>query len=440
MNLIRYGEQFFDELEIQTLQRREVSAKAELNQISSSTSSDLSMAVVRGVKDGKIGISIMDTTSEDKIKKGIERAAKLARVNKKDENWPGLPEPGKYHANATKTIDIGAEDYFVNLVTLSLKDISQKAPDAVVVGAESGSIYLKSNITNSHGIDVMQEDSLSLFVLVLMGRYGNTVTPSIFDLEVSKSSKIDTEKVINTCLTKLNYAKMVNKAELAEAPVILEPFALGEIMQFALFPAFSGERKVKGTSVLSDKIGAKVMSDKLTMVDDPLHERSVSKIIADDEGVPTRKNVVIEHGVFKTFLWNHYWAKLAGEESTGNGTRSFRTGSVSIGVHNMVVEGGAKSTADMIADIKKGYVVSSFQGAHSSNPDTGSISAVANPAFVIEDGEIVGSTVFMLSGNVYELLGSVSEVSAEQKPVYMMSRGLYPHVLIENSKIAPVSR
>ncbi len=440
MNVIRYGEKFFDELEVQTLHRKEISAKAELNQISSSTSSNLGMSVIRGVKNGKIGISIIDSTEEEKIKRGIERAAKLAMVNKKDEKWPGLPEPGNYHKKDERTGEMGEEDYFVNLITLALKDISERKKDAMVVGAEAGSIYVKTQIVNSNGIDVSQEDSVSMFVLVLMARHGESVTPSIFDLDVTKNPKIDTTKVIDSCLTKLEHAKKVKKADLKEAPVIMEPFALGEILQYALLPAFNGERKVKGTSILGDKLGEKVMDEKIKMIDDPFHEKSVAKLIADDEGVPTRKNTIIEKGVFKGFLWNHYWGKIAGEESTGNGMRSFRTGAMGIGAINLVIEEGKRKVEDIIGDVKNGYIVSSFQGAHSSNPDTGTVAAVANPAFVIEDGEITGSTVFMLSGNVYDLMNSVGEISNDAKPVYMISRGMYPHTLFENVKIAPVTR
>ena len=167
---------------------------------------------------------------------------------------------------------------------------------------------------------------------------------------------------------------------------------------------------------------------------------SISRVIADDEGVATRVNTLIENGVFRGFLWNNYWAHKAGLESTGNGTRSFRSGAMGIGAHNMVLREGSRRIEDLIGAVDYGYLVSSFQGAHSSNPDTGSISVVANPAFVIEDGEVSGSTVFMLSGNIYDLMGRVSEVSREIRPVFMMGRGLYPHVMVEDVGIAPVSR
>lgn len=440
MNLIKKGEKLFDELEIQIVHRREISAKAELNQISSATASDLGMAVIRGVVDKKVGISIVDSNDESKIAEGIERAYKIAKLNDRDENWPGFPGRQSYSPKPSSSMEERDADYFVNRLTLVLKEISERKPDAIVVGAEMGNIVASSQVYNSNGVEVSQEDSLTVFVLVMMGRYGDIVTPSIFDMDVRKDSNIDDSRVIDSCLTKLEYAKTVKRAEEGDSKVILEPFALAEIMQFALYPSFSGERKVKGTSMLSGKEGEKIMSENITISDDPFHEMAISRIIADDEGVATRVNNLVENGVFRGFLWNNYWASMDGRESTGNGMRSFRTGSVGIGAHNMVVRPGNKSLEDMISEVKRGYLVSSFQGAHSSNPDTGSISVVANPAFVIENGEITGSTVFMLGGNIYDLLSNVSGVSSELKPVFMMGKGIYPHVLVENVKIAAVSR
>ena len=440
MNLIKYGEKFFDELEIHMLSKREISASAELNQISSAVSSDINITVVRGVKDGRMGISIVDSNEDSKIKEGIEEAYKLSKHNIKDENWPGFPDAQNYREHNSKDLEIKDADHFVNIVALSLKHLSEKRPNAVVVGAEAGAAKFRSVVMNSRGVDVEQSDFLSYFMLMLIERENGKVTPSIFDMDVQKEQNLETDKVIESCIQKLKWAGNVKKANNEEATLIMEPFAMAEILNYSLFPAFSGERKVKGTSVLVDKIGERVMSDKVSIYDDPFHNMSIYKVVADDEGVATQTNKIVERGKFRGFLWNHYWASVAGVESTGNASRSFRTGAVGIGAHNMVMDGGAKKLEEIISEMDKGYVVSLFQGAHSSNPDTGSISAVANPAFVVEDGEIKGSTVFMVSGNIYDMMQNVVEVSSEQKAVYMMGRGIYPYVAFENVKIAAVSR
>ncbi|NPA75581.1 MAG: TldD/PmbA family protein [Euryarchaeota archaeon] len=442
MNLIRYGEKFFDELEIQKIWKNEVSSSVELNQISSASSERIERTVIRGVKDGKAGIYLVDSTKDEDILKGIEKAAMIAKVNDPDPHWPGLPEAQSYRADTLEVPEQKSPEHFVNILSSVLKEVKLKDPKAMVVGGESGGAWLRTEILNSNGVSVEQNDFTSFFVLVMIGRQGAQVTPSIFDIDVSKTHEVDTKRVVDSCIKKIKVANTVKKAELREAPVLMEPFALSELLMFALFPAFNGEREVKGTSVLAGKEGESIMSKKVSIYDDPLNPNAVSHVIADDEGVATRKTSLVEHGVMRGFLWNHYWASIAGRESTGNGLRSFRTGAMSIGAHNMVVAPGTRSLEDIISDMKKGYIVSSYQGAHSSNPDTGDFAVVANPAFVVEDGEIVGSTVFMLSGNVYDIMNNVAEVSKELRSVYMgmLGKGQYPAIKFENLKIAPVSR
>ncbi len=441
MNPIEYGEKFFDEIEIEIFRKREITAVAELNQISSSSSRDLQGAIIRGIKDKRIGTYILDSVDDESMKLGIEKAYKIAMQNERDDKWVSLPRKQVYRENKVcEEVKNVKEDTLISSLISALKKVRNSKPEAIVVGAETGAVWEEIEIYNSHGVEVSQNNSGTYFLIALSERIGESVTPTIFDMDARRDTKLNMDGVIKRALSDLRFAEKVYAAENGEFPIILEPFALGEILQFSLYPAFNGERKVKGTSVLQDKVGEKIMSEMITIEDNPFHKLSLNTLIADDEGVATRRNVIVDNGVFKGFLWNTYWGNIANEESTGNGLRSFRTGTVGIGLHNIVIASGKRSREDIIGDIKKGYVVLSFQGAHSSNPDTGDISAVANPAFYVEDGEIKGSTVFMVSGNIYEIMQNVAEVSREQKTIYMMAKGVYPSIMFENVKVASVSK
>ena len=443
MNLINYGEKFFDELEIAKYKRKEVSVEVELNQISMSRVGDRAVTVIRGIKDKKLGIFIVDSDDEGEIKKGIEQAAKNAMANEKDEKWAGLPNEQKYNApniEINYEIKDASPDFFVNLLNEAIKDVRARDERAMVAGGAAGGSWLEMRISNSHGIDIMEEFGSTFMYLYVVGRVGNSVTPGIMDFDVRRDMNLDKELIVSSILEKLKYAYTTKKSDKNEGNVIMEPLALAELLYFTLIPAISGERKVKNTTPLSDKVGQKVLNKKITIYDDPWHPMSTNPIVADDEGVAARVNKIFENGVFNGFLWDNYWGNISGYGSTGNGTRNLSTGGIGIGVHNLVIEGGNKEKEGLMGEIKDGFLVSGFQGAHSSNPDTGDFSVVANPAFKIENGEIVGSTVFMLSGNVYSLLGNVADISREQRKIVVMGNGVMPHMLFENLKIAPVSR
>ncbi len=443
MNLIRYGERFFDELEIAIYKRRNVSVDVELNQVALSSSSQRTVTVIRGIKDKRIGIYIVDSDDEGEIKRGIEVAAKNAKNNEKDERWTNLPGEQRY-ANVNIELDYAIKDlepdFFVNLANEAMKEINERDKNAMVAGGASGAQWSENRVMNSYGIDIMQEFGGTFFYLFVVGRKGNVVTPGIVEFDVRRSSNITKDLVVNSILEKLKYAYTVKGADKMHGDILLEPLALAELLYFTLLPAVNGERKVKGTTPLGHKVGESILSEKITIYDDPWHPLSISPVIADDEGVAARRNMLFEKGIFKGFLWNNYWGNISGEGSTGNGIRSLSTGGIGIGAHNLVVEKGSRKKEEIIGDVKDGFLISAFQGAHSSNPDTGDFSVVANPAFKIENGEIVGSTVFMMSGNVYELLKNVEEISSTERKMVMMGNGVYPDILFKDVKIAPVSK
>ncbi len=81
----------------------------------------------------------------------------------------------------------------------------------------------------------------------------------------------------------------------------------------------------------------------------------------DSEGVASRKTVVIENGVLKSYLLNTYTAKKLGLQTTGNASRGL-AGTPGIGPGNFFLQPGTKSLQEIIGDIKEGLFVTEFLG------------------------------------------------------------------------------
>lgn len=436
--LIRYGEKLFDEIEIAVYRNRDVGISIELNEVSTSAVRQRTVTIVRGIKDKRLGLAIIDGESKDEVRKAIDEAYKMAKLNSRDEKWKSLPKPGKYKKppNFDKALKDVSSDYFVELAKRGIELTLEKDKNIIVANGGGGAGWIESLILNSHGVEISQEGGGAYFYLGFIGRRESLVTPMIFDVDARRDLNLDIENIVENLTQKVKWAYNVEKSKTEEARVIVEPYALAGLLHFALFPAFSGEKLAKQTTPLADKVGEQVFNELLTIYDDPFHELSLKPVIADDEGVPTRKNALIENGTFKGFLWDNYWANVYETESTGNGIRNPSTGGISIGTHSVVIKNGKESLWELIADIEHGYLVNGFQGAHSSNPDNGNFAVVANPAYLIEDGEIKGSTVFMMSGNVYELLKDVYAVSKEQKVVPFYGTTISPSMAFANVRIA----
>ncbi|WP_456368054.1 TldD/PmbA family protein [Thermococcus sp.] len=437
-NLLCYAEKFFDEVEIAVYRSREVSVNVELNEISMASTRSGAVTIIRGIKDKRLGLAIVDSDEENRVREAIEQAAKMAELNSRDEKWVSLPEPGKYREAPKPNYELkeASPDILVEKLLKAIALAREKDRNAVVAGGAGGVSWEERRIVNSHGIDVFQEGGASYMYVELVGRKEGVVTPGIFDFDARRDLNLDVEGIVERAVQKVKWAYSVKASRNEEVPIILGPWAIAGLFSYALLPAFSGERLVKETTPLVGKVGEKIASDVITLYDDPFHPLSLEPVIADGEGVPTRKNVLIENGTFRGFVWDNYWAKVYGTESTGNGKRDLRSGGITIGFHNVVIENGKRSLEDLIGEIERGYLVDGFQGAHSSNPDNGNFAVTANPAFLIENGEVVGSSVFLIAGNVYELLKQASEATREQTVMPFMNTMATPYIKFENVKIA----
>ena len=183
----------------------------------------------------------------------------------------------------------------------------------------------------------------------------------------------------------------------------LEPEAMAMLLS-VLAEAFSGKNALEGKSRLLGRLGERIASPLVTLVDDPTLEKGLLSRPFDAEGTPTARTVVVEKGVFKTFLHNLETAKALGQGNTGHAARSYR-GTLEVAPTNLYLEPvGNLALTD-------GVVVTEFMGLHAgANPVTLDFSLQALGLWV-EEGEVRHAVEnFAVSGNLLELLQGVEAV------------------------------
>lgn len=196
----------------------------------------------------------------------------------------------------------------------------------------------------------------------------------------------------------------------ARVPVILSPDVasawIGEMLE-----AFSGEAHLKRTSWLTGRLGEDVAAGLVTLVDDGRLPRAVGSEPFDGEGMPTRRNVLIERGRFATILYDHYHARRCGTRSTGSAVRGYSS-TPGIGSHNLYVEAGDESPEAILARVDRGFYMDD-QGSYGFNSTTGDYSFQAQ-GFWIERGAkafpVEGVTV---ASNSLEMLRNVTAVGSD---------------------------
>src|SRR6476661_1753102 len=105
------------------------------------------------------------------------------------------------------------------------------------------------------------------------------------------------------------------KAKTAEVPIIFDPMVAASILEH-IFEGVNGDSVYRGASFLAGKLGQKIAGDNVTVVDDGTIPGGFGTSPFDGEGIPTRRKLVIQNGVLKSYLLNTYTAKKLGLETS----------------------------------------------------------------------------------------------------------------------------
>ena len=141
------------------------------------------------------------------------------------------------------------------------------------------------------------------------------------------------------------------KAKTAQVPIIFDPMVSTSILEH-IFEGINGDSVYRGASFLAGKLGQKIAGDNVNIIDDGTIPGGFGTSPFDGEGVPTRRTVVIENGVLKSYLLNTYTAKKLKMQTTGNASRGL-AGTPGIGPGNYFLQAGTKTPKELIGGIKE---------------------------------------------------------------------------------------
>ena len=169
-----------------------------------------------------------------------------------------------------------------------------------------------------------------------------------------------------------------------EAPVVFDPDAARSILGL-LAGCVMGSAIWRKSSYLVGREGTRVANDGVTVIDDPLIPRAPGSRAFDGEGLASRRNVVVENGILRTYLCDSYSARKLGRESTGNASRGGGAG-VGPSTSNFVLQPGADTNQAIVRGTQRGLYVTEMMG-FGFNAVTGDFSRGAS-GFWIENGEL----------------------------------------------------
>ncbi|MDX2092728.1 MAG: metallopeptidase TldD-related protein [Kofleriaceae bacterium] len=198
------------------------------------------------------------------------------------------------------------------------------------------------------------------------------------------------------------------KVETQECPIVFDPEVARAIVG-TIFSVANGSSFWRKSSYLVGKEGEVIASPLVTIVDDPLIPRAPGSRPFDGDGLPTRKNMVIDKGVLAPVLCDVYSARKLGKASTGSAGRGIG-GNPGPTTSNLVMQKGPLTRDALLRDTKRGLYVTSLMG-FGFNPVTGDFSRGA-AGFWIENGELTFPvSEVTIAANFDEILKRIDAVA-----------------------------
>ncbi len=407
-------------------------------------------AAVRVFSNGVWGFTSTMDLSSDSIRKALETALKMTRI-RKGELKVRLLDPKEDHVRPvlrkdfrnidpeTKLRDV--EEYFRTLTMPSyVKSCSVYYADTYVT-----KIYVSSD-----GRKIVQELAYTWLYTWVTGSEAGQLT-AVRDERGTRDGytiwdKWRPEELADRIKKRLEGQLRGVKPRAGKFPVVMAPEVVGVFVHEVFGHLAEADITMSG-SVIRDKIGTRVGSDLVTIVDDPSIEGGFGTLKYDDEGVEARPTVLVENGVVKELMVDRTYAELLNVEPTGNArAESFRVAPL-IRMRNTVLRPRDMKFDELLEGIKFGYYLVSFRGGQ-ANLD-GTFQVGIQEAYEIVNGE-VGRPVknMSISGNVLEVLNKVTGVGRDfdleygrcgkGQIVYVSSGG--PHVRVEEVLIGGLEK
>lgn len=382
---------------------------------------DNQVSTAGSTTDGQLGIqsffgarhAVVTTNdfSDDSIARAVAESERLARLAPEDpENMPQLgaqqytPVTSWYDSTANLSADDRAK------AALSALDIARRAGDLKAAGylvTTAGALA----IGNSSGMFAYHRSTNANYTLTVRTADGTGSGWAAADH--GDWAQLDARRVAETASEKARLSQNPVAIEPGRYTVILEPQAVGDIVQ--LISQYADARSAdEGRSPFvkqggGNKVGEKILDERVTMYSDPADPQLLGRPW-DFEGMPLGRQVWIENGVLKQLIYSRFWAKKQGKTPTG-GPSTFK------------MAGGTQSVDDLVKGTTRGILVTRLWYLREVDPRTILYTGLTRDGtFLVENGKITKSLrnfrfnespLFML--NNLEALGRAERLAGTEQ-------------------------
>jgi PmbA protein len=431
--LIERAREAVDQAELYWNRTHAISAQYENGRLQQITEDDLSSLALRVIDDGKMGSTFAMSPDQP----GLIEQAKAAAAHGDPATFSFAPT-GEYAAVEAfdpETARLTSDD----LVALSesvLAAIRRERDDLpLIVTAETQRREVVVETTEGAEGRFEGSDATLSFGAPIKG-----AGMGVYKWVGSVSPLARPDAMIGEFVEWYGWTERISTPVTGRLPVIFAPEA-AFLYLLPLWAGLEGNAIEKRTSPLVGRLGDRILSERLTVVDDPLASGELGSRPFDDEGVPCCRRAIIENGILTGYLLDLRTGRALGAASTGNAVkRELFSGGTETRPSpwpiRLSVEPGEIPYREMIAGLDEGLLVYFGMGFHSGNYPQGKFSVQAI-GYHIVDGAVGGRLdKTMISGDIYADFQRVRAVSAERGPALTFLNATVPFVLVDSLQVA----
>lgn len=363
------------------------------------------------------GSSYTSDLSAEGIERLVKSAVELADVTTEDPH-AGLPAPeelGKISGDLRLySPDVEGLDTELKIDTAKRAEEAALSADPRISNSEGASFDTHTGrhiFANSRGFSGEYRSSYCSLAVAPVARDGDSMERDFwYTLSRGFQGLEPPEQVGRIAAQRALRRLNARKVETQKVPVVFDPRAARTLLD-NIFEAVHGMSVYRHESFLAGRLGEKVAAESITVVDDATIPGLFGTSPFDDEGVPSRRTLVIERGVLKSYLLNCYAARKLGMKTTGNASRGL-TGNAGIGHGNLFLEKGVQTPEQIIASVPNGFYVTELMG-FGVNVVTGDYSRGAAGLW-IQNGELTYAvSEVTVAGNLKDMLMGVEAIGSD---------------------------
>ena len=386
----------------------------------------------RGVSRGKVGIAgTTDLAREEALEDLLRRAESSAEQGEEC----ALAFPGPSRLPAVSLFDDQAAALDVDhLAALGRRVVERLRRPGWQVSASVDRWVESSSFVNSAGQSFTSR-ATAIAVGAEVTRVKDDDVLMAWDDVASAGipSEAELDAIAAGVARRIERGERVVEPPEGKLPVLFTPHGSAALL-LPLHQALSGKTVLQGISPLGGKLGETLFDPAFDLADEPLLSSRVGSRPADDEGMPSARLPLIEHGTLRSFVYDLETAARAGTTSTGHGRRT-TFGKPGIAFSNLVLKPGQAGEEALLKEMGRGLVVEELIGVGQGNVISGAFSHPVALAYRVDGGEITGRVKdAAVAGNAYELLKRIRMIGRAAK--WLGGSRLVPPLLLDAVNVA----